>query len=136
MPAMKQKQRGQSGFTLVETLVAMVIFVVGVLAVAMLILYGIRLQAFSREVTRSNAFAKAKIEELRVTTPRPVIGGDLNNNVAGYFDIRPLPPDPPNFTRRWVVAAGPAGTLDVTVAVVARIPNMQLPTVQIRAFLP
>ena len=136
MPAMKRKNRGQSGFTLVEMLVAMVIFVVGVLAVAMLILYGIRLQAFSREVTRANSFAKAKIEELRVTTPQPVIGGDLNNNVAGYFDTRPLPPDTPNFTRRWVVVAAPAGTLDVTVAVVPRIPNMQLPTVQIRALLP
>ena len=134
MLGMKQKRRGQSGFTMVELLIAMVIFVVGVLAVSALILYGIRLQAFSRDATMANAVAKQKIEQLRVSPPgdpQRALGGDLDNNIADHFDI----PQGTAFIRRWVVAPGPAGTQDVTVAVVPSNPNMRLPPVQIRVLL-
>lgn len=137
MLAWKQKSREEEGFTLIEVLIAMVVAVVGVMAVALLIIYGIRLQAFSRDATMANALAKAKIEQLRVTDPtdperQP--GGDLNNNVANHFDI----PAGTIFIRRWTVdvpAAGPAGTQDITVAVVSSDATVQLPPVQIRLLL-
>ncbi len=144
MRDMEQKQRKQRGFSLVELMVAMVVTVVGVMAVSLLILYGIRLQSFSRDATIANAFAKAKMEQLRVTNaadPQRSLGGSLTANVANHFDT---PPGTTLFIRRWVVAAGPAGTQDITVAVVLRppvVPNdpnaqsVQLPPVQIRALL-
>ncbi len=137
MRDMKQKERNQSGFSLVELMVAMVVTVVGVMAVSLLILYGIRLQSFSRDATIANAFAKAKMEQLRVTDPagpQRSLGGSLTANVANHFDT---PPGTILFIRRWVVAAGPAGTQDIIVTVVWSNPNSRdpLPPIQIRALL-
>ena len=96
--------------SLIEVLIAMVVTIVGIVAVAMMILYGIGLQVQARDATMANALAKSKIEELSISLP--AVGGNLNSNVTGYSDT------PTGFTRRWVVAAGPAGTLDVTVRVI------------------
>ena len=130
---MKQKELGQAGFTLVEVLVAMLVTVVGVVAVTIMVLYGVRLQTLSRDGTMATSLAKAKVEELHMlpaAAPERQVGGSLTNNDADHFD---QPVD--YFTRRWVVAAGPAGTQDITVAVLSGDPRVVFPPVQIRVLL-
>lgn len=155
MAPAKQHSPDQAGFSLVELLIATVVAVVGVVAVVLLIMYGIRLQAFSRDATMASGLAKAKIEQLRVTPPtapdrQP--GGSLTNDVGVYYDPFPMPPDwnPGDaiplgtiLIRRWRIdvdaagnpAPGPAGTQDVTVAVVPSNPTVLLPPVQMRVLL-
>ena len=109
------KKSVQSGFSLLEVLLAMFITIVGVSAVAMLIAYGVSLQVISQDSTLGNALAKEKIEELRVTDrsdPSLAVGGSLSSNVANYSDTSG------GFTRRWLVAAGPAGILNLSVRVI------------------
>jgi Tfp pilus assembly protein PilV len=98
------RQKDQTGVTLIEVLIAMIVTVVGVVAVATLITYGIGLQVLSRDTSRANSLAKAKIEQLRIipsSDPQLSLGGDLSSNVSDHFDT------PAGFVRRWVVAAGP-----------------------------
>ncbi|MDA2925010.1 prepilin-type N-terminal cleavage/methylation domain-containing protein [Acidobacteria bacterium AH-259-L09] len=131
----QRKVQNSRGFSLVELLIAMLITVVGVLAVATLILYAIQLQSFSRDTSQAQALAQEKMEELRIvdpTDPQRSVGGDLNSNVANHYDE----PAGTIFVRRWVVAGGPAGTQDLTIAVVSNVLNVQIGTVQIRALLP
>ena len=109
------------------------VVVVGVVGAATLIFYAIGLQVLSRDSTMANTLATAKIEELRMidgSDPRLAIGGDLDSNVADHFDT------PTGFTRRWVVAAGPADTLDVTLrAIVDASASQTRPQVEIQVLL-
>jgi len=129
---MKMKgQNSQRGMSLIEVLVAMMVTVVGVVAVATLILYGIGLQVQSRDVTMANALAKSKIEELSIDSLLAK-GGKLTSNVDGYYDM------PPgfSFTRRWEVKDGPANTLEVTVRVIAENPTAAVsPVVDIQVLM-
>ncbi len=121
-------QNSQRGMSLIEVLIAMVVTVVGILAVANLIVYGIGLQVQARDATSANALAKSKIEELSISLP--TVGGNLDDNVTSYSDT------PTGFTRRWVVTAGPAGTLEVTVRVIAENPTAAVsPVVDIQVLL-
>ncbi len=133
----------QRGFGLVELLIAMVVLTVGLLAVAVLIMYGIRIQTFARDATLASGAAKQRLEILR-NMPRTDAmrqnGGSLVANVAPFFAPVDLDPnqagiDTP-FVVRWMVAAGPAGTQDVTVVVVSTSPARQLPPLQFRSQLP
>ena len=56
------KQKSESGFSLIECLIAMVITTVGLLAVAQLIVVGVRLQTESRDATAATALARAKMK--------------------------------------------------------------------------
>src|SRR6476661_18022 len=94
-------KRKQAGFSLIECLIAMVITTVGMLAVAQLIVLGVRLQTESRDATTANALARAKIEELENYAPtaaQRVRGGSITSNVLNYNDV----PDS-RFQRRWQV---------------------------------
>ena len=133
----KSKRKGEAGFSLIEAVIAMVITVVGLLAVEMLIVQSIRVQTFSRDASMANALARAQIETLRSlprTNPQRVNGGrltgDATTNPANYRNTTNA-----RFTRRWTVADGPAGSQDVTIAVVST-ESALMPTVQIRALLP
>ncbi len=128
----ERKAQSSHGFSLLELLIALVVFVIGVLGVASLLVSGIHMQTLSRKVTQASAFAEAKVEELRVidlTDLQRSVGGALDSNVANHYDE----PAATIFTRRWLVAAGPAGTQDLTVAVVETDSNVQL--TQIRLLL-
>jgi len=128
------KDLKQGGFTLIECLIAMVITLVGLLAVAELMVVGVRLQTESRDATAATALARAKIEELQNYAPaavQRVRGGSLTTNVLNYNDA----PDA-RFQRRWLIetnptdAGVPSGTQRITVVIVAnqgvRIPPVQL----------
>lgn len=120
----------QAGFSLVECLLAMMITMVGVIAVAALFANAVRLQMFARDVTLASALGRAKLEELRLISPTATnstraVGGSLTSNVLYHYDQ-------PNtrFTRRWVVAAGPLSTQRITLVVVATQANAFSPTVR------
>ena len=134
---MKSKRKSEAGFSLLEALIATVITVVGLLAVEMLIVQAIRVQTFSRDAAMANALARAQLETLR-SLPRTDVKranggsltGDAATNPANYRNTSDT-----RFTRRWTVANGPAGSQDVTVAVVSTQGGL-MPTVRIRALLP
>ena len=132
------KRNNQSGFSLLECLFALVITVVGLTAVAGLVVEAIRLQAVSRDATAANALVKAKIEELRnfaPTAPRRAAGGSLTGNVTNYNDS----PDA-RFRRRWQIenptAGVPAGTQRVTVTILSNRPDVRLPNIQVQVLMP
>jgi prepilin-type N-terminal cleavage/methylation domain-containing protein len=106
----------QAGFSLVELLVATGITAVCSLAVALMILYGMRLGAAAREAMLATSLARGRLEQLRVL-PRGAAerqpGGSLGADLPAHFGRQG------HFRERWTVAAGPAGTQDVTVVVLA-----------------
>ena len=130
---MKSKNKGEAGFTIIEATIASVITLVGLLAVEMLIVQAVRVQFFARETTMANALARAQVEELKSmprTDVRRASGGSLSSNLTNYHDATDS-----RFIRRWILADGPAGSQDLTVAVVSS-QNSLMPSVQIRVLLP
>ena len=110
------------GFSLVELLVALVIFSFGVLAGVALLGSGYTWEGQAELETQMTVAAEMKIEELKAVagtelpdTAELVAGGDLDSNISGYWDTAEL--DGRTFTRRWRIQAGPAGTRQVTVRV-------------------
>ena len=122
------------GFTLIESMIAMIVFTAASLALVPLIMSGIVLQANSRNASRAHALAQSKIEELRglpTTNAQLAVGGSLaNNNSTDHSDVS----NP--FDIRWVVAAGPVSTLDVSVTVVSNNSTVTVPPFQFQALLP
>ncbi len=114
--------RNESGFTLVEFIVAMLIFSIGVMAGVVLLGAGYRYQGQARLATEMTVLAEMKVEELRsvagtelADTVQLTFGGDTETNVPDHWDNAQL--DGRTFTRRWRVEAGPAGVRRVTVRV-------------------
>ena len=73
-----------AGFTLIEVMVAMVIFAVGVLALSALQLSAVQTNAQAADMTILNAYGQDKLEELR---RMPITGPALEaaaNPAAGY----------------------------------------------------
>jgi hypothetical protein len=104
----------ETGTSLVEALVSTGVTAFGVLAVAVLFLYGTRLQTVSRDGSSSTELAVAQLEYLRVlptAAAQRQNGGSLTSDVANYFTTVG------NFKVRWTVANGPATTKDVIVSV-------------------
>jgi prepilin-type N-terminal cleavage/methylation domain-containing protein len=108
------------GFSLVELLVAMVIFSFGVLAGVALLGAGYRWEGQAELETQMTVAAEMKIEELKAIagseqddTVQLALGGDLDANVAEHWDTVEL--DRRVFIRRWLVEAGPAGSRQAAV---------------------
>ena len=122
------------GFTLIESMIAMIVFIAASLALVPLMMSGIVLQANSRNASRAHALAQSKIEELRglpTSNAQLAVGGSLaNNNSTDHSDVS----NP--FDIRWVVAAGPASMLDVTVSVGSNNTTVTVPPFQFQVLLP
>jgi Tfp pilus assembly protein PilV len=124
-------RKRDGGFSLVEVLVAMVVTVVCLLGVALLILYGTRLGSASRQAAVATALARAEIERLRViprSEPERQTGGSLSADVAAHYRRQG------RLTSRWVVAPGPAGTQELTLAV-GVLDDAHVPGAQLRVLL-
>jgi Tfp pilus assembly protein PilV len=127
-----RRRPAQRGAGLIEAMVAMAVTSVVVLALAALVLYGVRLQQLARNTTAATAAAIAEIERLRVLPPGAAerqVGGSLVADVAGHFRTSQA-----GLVARWVVAPGPAGTDDITVRVVFPVTNVRAPDVRVLLF--
>ncbi len=124
-------RRGEAGFSIVELLIAMLVTVTCLLGVALMLIYGTRLAQASREATLASAFARSELERIRLL-PRSASerqpGGQLGSDVPEHFATRG------RYTSRWQVAAGPAGTQDVSLVVLAAA-DAHVPLARLRVLL-
>lgn len=109
-----------AGFSLVELLVALVIFSFGVLAGVALLGTGHRWEGQAELEAELTVAAEMKLEELKAIagtdlpdTVQLVVGGSLSADVAGYWDTVQL--GARVFKRRWLVGPGPAAMRQTTV---------------------
>ena len=130
----EQRRNGENGFSLIEVLIALVVIVIGVMAVTSMMVLAIRLQVLSRDTTLAIGLAEVKLEELRYmdpADPERTLGGDLNSNVVDHFENA----NGNLFTVRWKIDPGPINTQDITIGVVTNALNPQISTVRLRALL-
>ncbi len=86
---LRRKTRGERGFTLIETMVAIVVLAVGLIATAALMSTSVNSTATSRYMNSAALLASEKLEDLdRFPSSDPAVaaGGSLTADVAGYFD--------------------------------------------------
>jgi prepilin-type N-terminal cleavage/methylation domain-containing protein len=120
-----QSRESESGFTLVELMIAIVVIVIGVFGMASLSVTMTRNQDRSAARTDMAALADNKFEELRgfasaralvtADTAQLTPGGSLTVTTAGYNDV--VVERGRTYLRRWVVTIGVGGTRDVTVRI-------------------
>jgi hypothetical protein len=101
---------GERGLTLIECLVAMVITMIGLLAVFQLVALSVNIENFSYRSMEANNLAINKIEELKIGTLTN--GGSLTANVSGYSDTTNA-----DYIVRWQISNGSAGVGTKYVAV-------------------
>jgi type IV pilus assembly protein PilV len=105
----------ESGFTLVEALVAILILVFGVAAVANLMLVGASSNSVGNATTAAATLASRQMERLKATPfDTLAAGGDLESDVANYFAVEELP-GVGQVRTRWVVAAVAPDIVHITV---------------------
>jgi prepilin-type N-terminal cleavage/methylation domain-containing protein len=92
-----------TGFTLVEVLVALVILSISLLALAGLMVYSTKNNAFGGHMTEAATFAQDKLEELR--------GGSWVAITSGTDTKQAVKGTGTDFARSWVVLTNDSGTL-------------------------
>jgi Tfp pilus assembly protein PilV len=118
-------RKDEQGFGLIESVIAIGVAAVGLLAIAGLMAAGANLQQRSRDGGRSGMAAIQMLEQLRLlprTDARVQIGGSLTADIAGYTALVDVPPAG-RIRVRWVVQAGPAGSRDITVRAIPAQPQ-------------
>lgn len=85
----------EHGFTLVELMIALVVMVVGIIAVMQVFLLARRTNATAEDIALATTAVSDRFERLRLldvdTDPAVQPGGDLDNDVAGYSDTYSTP---------------------------------------------
>jgi len=84
-----RKSRRESGFTLIETMVAILVMTIGLFSVAALMSQSVNTTAHSRYQTMAAMLATEKLEDLNrypSDDAHLVPGGSLGADNAGYFD--------------------------------------------------
>ena len=74
---------GEGGSTLIEVMVALVVFLIGSLAVAAFLLVSVRAQAGAGRRGQADQLLRAKVEELQLTAYAEVAGGSDAESLAG-----------------------------------------------------
>ena len=116
-PSAENLLKQQAGLTLIETLIALAIFSIGILGVAQLQIWNMKNNTNGNITTQAMMFAQEKVEELKnVADPADIVDG--NDAPA------------PNFSRQW--KTNPSGAcanceqLDVTVTYSGRGQNRKI----------
>ncbi len=114
-------------------MVAMVVFLAGLMAVAQLLAVTAQMHLVSQNSTQATRLGQQKFDELmklNFAVDAPVqlgVAGTLTANTANYFDT-----PGPTVTRRWSVQAGPTATTRLlTVRVIAGEGSMSERTVDL-----
>lgn len=92
----------ERGSAMLELLIAMAVFVVGVVSLAQLFTVAIRSDNFGNSTGQATMLASDKFEELRAqdfSSPTLAPGGSLTDSLDGYSDLDPSG----NYTRRWAI---------------------------------
>lgn len=71
----------QSGFTLIEVMIALVILATGLLALMTMQIVSIRANAFSSEMTYASMLAQSRFEQIRNTPYASIAAGTVNDTV-------------------------------------------------------
>ena len=120
-------------------MVAMMVCVVGLMAMAQLMAVTIRMQQLGRNSTSTSRLAQDKVDELTTVgfnDAQMACGGSLTADVANHND---RPAGATDYLRRWTVGPGPDGTAtDITRALravtVRIIPNTKDSRVNMQNF--
>ncbi len=116
--------KDSKGFTLIECVIAMVLVVVGFMAIFSLLTVCLRTEVIAREMTTANSLARMKVEELKNSTRLP--GGSLTSDVTNYFD------NPTSrYTRRWQISTDAMGTQTVVVLMTPNAAGILLPEIRL-----
>ena len=103
MDDVRRMLQTKKGFSLIEVMIALVLFAVGLLAFAGLEIVAVRNASYSKDYGKANTYASQKVEEIKGTVWASVIAG--SDTVEGKF------------TRTWAVTTtGDVKTVAVTVA--------------------
>ena len=99
---MKRMLRTERGFSLIEVMIAIVLFAIGLLAFAGLEIVAVRNATYSKEYGKANTYAQQKVEEMKGTDWAAVSTG------SDTLEQR--------YTRAWTVTeTGTVKTVAVTV---------------------
>jgi prepilin-type N-terminal cleavage/methylation domain-containing protein len=137
MSAMVKRQRPaagapESGFTLIELMLAIIVLTVGILGLASTMASMTRYQDLSAAHADMTALADNRLEQLRVAasyrtadTLQLVEGGSLTIPTAPYTAT--VMERGRNYVLTWVVVAGPGGTRGVTLRVAPLVDDARTP---------
>jgi prepilin-type N-terminal cleavage/methylation domain-containing protein len=122
----------ESGFTLIELMLAIIVLTVGVLGLASTMASMTRYQDLSAAHADMTALADNRLEQLRVAasyrtadTMQLVVGGDLTTPTAPYTAT--VMERGRSYVLTWVVVAGPGGTRNVTLRVTPLVDDVRTP---------
>lgn len=123
MTVSTRKRKNDSGFTLIEVMVAIVILTVGLLSLAQMMVLATNSNTLSGRMTSASALAKEQLERLKAApfyadptsfARNPVLndGGDIDSTVGGYvqyYDPDGLPTAAGNalYEVRWEIETVP-----------------------------
>jgi hypothetical protein len=126
----RERARDDRDTTLVETMIATLIMVIGLMALAQMLATALQLHTLTRNTEEASRLATVKFEHLAklnfgtdaAVQITPASPDPLTTNIANHFDS-----PSPGFTRRWRVTAGPtADTRLVTVQMAPTSGNLRV----------
>ena len=91
-PRIALRPAGEGGSSLIEVLVALVVFLIGALAIAAFLLVSVRAQTGAGRRGQADQLLRAKMEELQTTAYAEVVDGSDAESLAGEV-----------FERTWAV---------------------------------
>ncbi len=96
---------GARGFSLLETMLAMLIMLMILLSVAQLFAVSVAVNKAADDITQVTSLASEKIEQLKfLGYDGLTAGGSLAADASGYFDTPSVDADAAaEFTRRWLL---------------------------------